>query len=459
MDLQAGKAGGWGIFPQVSEGADPGDVDPYWFRGNLFDMAPMEQTRELGDLVGSGLLPGGLLKTGIASGGRAVMPPALDDYIWWLVYAAAGAQESSPDVVETGAIYKHYAPDKTAGDLTWPAKYLAAYRIVPSHGTDLGEILLDQTVARIQFGFAGMEIVTFQADFMGKDPYSEDADGSGVWEKVNAAKGQLSVPIGSLPVNSFQVPVATSVEGAQAIMVDVANRIPGIRDVAQVGQYGPHSWPVLGRAVVATVRQLYTSSDLYRSMIYDAAGNWNPIVFNSSLQISGQSPNYIGAEKIKLASGQGDVDAMVTDVAYGTSEIGLSDTGQDFTDWETAPPGAAAYWIAVYDANGDLQSWGYCGADDTLVKIEVYKDPGLTIRGWTLDGSAGTPTDYKVFATRRYEVGFKGANMDFRATPPVLEGGGLMRMDYVASSAQAESGLDWHIWVVNRTASYTWPSS
>jgi hypothetical protein len=231
--------------------------------------------------------------------------------------------------------------------------------------------------------------------------------------------------------------------------------------VAQVGSFDPHSWPVLNRVPVITVRQLYHSAELYKSAFYNPDGTWNPAVWNDSLQISGQSANWIGMER-SMALALGNVDTKITDVAYVTSEIGLTDTGQDFSDWEVAPPTTATHRIATYDASGVLQSWGYCGAAGDVPaehqRIEVYKDQGTTIRGWVLDGSAGTPTDYKVFLCDRYEVGVKAMSVDFEATAPVLAGGDLMRIDFIGRMADAEVGLDWYAWLKNRTADYAWPT-
>lgn len=452
--LQTAKLGNFGIYPQVDLGADPGIQEYYWFRGNLFDVAPQQQVRDLGDLVGGGLLPGGQVKTGIFSGGRAIMPPALDDYIGWILYALAGDNEETPDPIVAGSIFKHYFPDKTAADNVTPEKFLAIHRIVPTDGPDLGEQFLDQTVTRCQLGFTGGEFVTFQSDFLGKRPTEVEVSGAG-WvptEPGYEPKGKRSVPITALPDgDALQFPVGTSVEGGQVVLVDIVNIPPAYADVAVVGSFDPHSWPILGRAPVVTVRMLYHSSDLYKSAFYDAAGAWDPEQYISSLQISGQSPSYI----------RGQIDTEQSAPTYETSEVGLGDATQDFTDYEVVPPIDATHWVEVFADAGytQLQSWAYCGASASAgAKIEVYKDPGCTVRGWKLDGSAGTPLAYYVHSVHRYEIGFKAMNVQWAAAPPVLEGRTLLRVDFTGTLAAADSGLDWHVWLQNRSADYAWPT-
>jgi hypothetical protein len=407
--------------------------------------------RDLGDLVGGGLLPGGQVKTGIFSGGRIIMPPALDDFIGWIFYAAAGDNEATPDPIVTDKVFKHYFPDKTAADNVTPELFLAAHRIVPTDGPDLGEQFLDQTVTRVQLGFTGGEFVTFQADLLGKRPTEHEVTGVG-WtptEALYVAKGKRSVPITALPEGTaLQFPVGSSIEGGQVVLVDIVNIPPSYADVAVVGSFDPHSWPILGRAPVVTVRMLYHSADLYKSAFYDAAGAWDPEQYISSMQISAQSPGYIKSE----------IDSEQSAPTYETSAIGLGDATQDFTAYGVTPPVAATHWVEVFDTNGDLQSWGYCGAIDAATKIDVYKDPGTTVPGWKLDGSAGTPVTYFIHSVHRYEVGFKAMNVQWAAAPPVLEGRALLRVDFTGTLAAANSGLDWHLWLQNKTADYAWPT-
>lgn len=455
--IQSGKGGAWGVFPQFEPGEDCSSDDPYWFRGNLFSTAPQQQTRQVGNLVGGGLLPGGMIKTGVFSGGQATMPPALEGQFGWLLQAFAGAIGTSTELEPTTVndeVWQHFFPDEADPDNNAPQTLLQLFRIIPTDGGNRGEIFQDHVVSRLQFRVTGMEIVTMVMDTLGKRPKFYDASGATTpWDiTTNAAERQGSIPVANLPLDSaVQLPVGTNLGECQQIIVDLVNATPGLADVARVGSFDPHSWPVLNRIPSLTARMLYTDKELYESGFYDGAGDWNPQIYNTSFQLQSQSPRFIRASL--------DNDTITSgNLSYGTSEIGFTDDAQDFTDWEGVPASDAPYWIEVVNSDGSI-SWGYCGADDTLIKVEVYKDRGLTIRGWALDNSAGTPDSYNVFPCRRYELGFKAMNVDWSPTPPVLDGNNLMRMDFAGQCAQAESGLDWQLWLINTVATYTWPTS
>jgi hypothetical protein len=462
-ELQAAQVGGFGIYPQDALGqTDATTEDFYWFMGNMFDVGPQQILRDLGQLVGGGLLPLGQVKTGVFSGGRAVMPPILDSQLWWMFYAFAGSVEAEAGEQVVGNVYKHYMPDKTAGDDTPPDKYLCIHKILPTDGDDVGEELRDQTVVRLQLGITGGEFVTFQSDFMGKRPVKFVATGAG-WDKdPHIPKGKRSVPIAARSAGGVQLPIGSSLEAVQAVVIDMVNLIPAFRDVAQVGSFDPHSFKVLGRTPVLTLSQLYHTADLYNSAFYSGSGEWEPDVFNTDFEVDAQSASWIRSEEGTDVTGP---------AAYQTSpNPGFQDPGQDFTAWETTAPGDALYWIEVLNADGNVQSWAYCGDSNDVPLagegIDVYKDKALTstLRGWARGGT-GTVGSYFVHACQRYEVGFKATSVDWTATPPVLAGGELMRVDFTGTVNQAESGLDWLSWVVNRNggaqtlerAPYTWP--
>ena len=455
-NLQAAQLGGFGIRPQYQVGSIVTTEDHYWFMGNLFDIGPQQVLRDLGQLVGGKLLPFGQTKTGVFSGGRAVLPPLLDNYIWWIIYAYCGAHEADAGVQQgTDNVYVHTAPSLAGEDSSPPDKFLTVHKITPTDGVDVGEEFRDQTITRMQLNITGGEFVTFQFDMMGLRPYKMAATGDG-WDKIpNAPKTKRSLPISALPEGGVELPVSSSIDAVQAVTIDLVNIVPQFRDVAQVGSYDPHSFPILGRTPVITLSQLYTAGDLVGSVFYDGNGDWDPEVFNTNFQVRTQSAARIRSAEL----------SKTTDVAYGTSEIHLVDSGADFTTYAGTPATEAGYWIEVYDANDRLQSWGFCGAIDTVTKIEVYKDHGLNVRGWKLDGSSGTPADYRIHANTRYELGFRAESVDWSAAPPVLAGGDLLRVDFtgLVSGAPAllddSQGLDWNIWLRNKTQNYVWPTS
>lgn len=451
--LQPAKLGGFGIYPQTGLGAEATGQDFYWFRHNMTDVGVQQIVRDLGQLVGSGLLPGGQLKTGVFSGGRVVMPPALDNYIGWLFYALAGAQETSPDDNLNGT-YTHYWPDKTTGDTATPSLYLNLHKRIPTDGSyDMGENILDATVARCQLAIAGGQFVSTTWEFIGLQPkrvaVTKASPETGWDMTTNPGKGKSSVPIAAKGL--IQLPVATSLEGAQAMTIDLVNTVPGYEDVAVIASYYPHSWPVLGRVPVLAYRQLYHSRDLYESIFYRGDGTWNPVVFNTSVLIESQSPEYIKASN----------DSEQGTPTYTGSEGSetLTDATQVWSDWETTAPGNAAFWVEVTNSDG-LVAWAFLGDDQTSGVVDVYKDEGLTVRGWNCvtDPTGGTISSYEVYPVAPYKLGFKAMSVDWTATPVPLPGGDLVRLDVRGQLAQADSGLDWHIYLQNMTSAYAWPT-
>jgi len=444
-ELQSGLTGGFGLYPQTARGVAASGAEYYWYRGNLFAIDPQQQFRDLGQLVGGTLLPGGQVKTGVFSGGRIVMPPALDDQIWWLFYAFAGAQ-GTPDDNGDGT-YTHYAPGKTAADDTLPRKYLTAHKITPTDGGNVGEKMLDQVVSRIQLGFVGGEFLTFQADLLGREPGKETPSGTG-WTPGNY-KGRESVPICALPSTAIQFPVGSTIEEAQAVTVDLVNIVPRLQDVTVIGSYLPHSWPVLGRAPIINLVQLYTTDDLYRQGLYNGDGSWNPQVFSTSFQASAQSAEFIKASQ---ATEQGSL-SYTTD----SSDVTFTDDGQDFSGWETAS-GDAAYVIEVVNDDGTI-NWAYLGAKVDATQVKVYQDAALSSTGWNgVNDVTKTPSSYNVYPNRHYEITFKASKVDWAPAPPDLAGADLLRVSWTGLVRDAVSGLDWYISLTNQTSVYEWPT-
>lgn len=459
--LQPAKLGGFGIYPQVSLGSEPSSVDFYWFKHNMNDVGVQQVVRDLGQLVGASLLPAGQVKAGAFAGGRVTMPPALDDYIGWLFYALAGAQQATPDDNGDGT-YIHYYPSKAGGDSTTPQLFLNVHKRIPTDGTyDMGENLLDMTTVRCQLAIAGGQFVSTTWEYIGVTPSRvtvTKASPEQGWDTYGtgsggtyAAKGKDSVPIASKGL--IELPVASSLEGAQTMTIDIANVVPGYDDVAVIASYYPHSWPVLNRVPVIAYRQLYTSRDLYETIFYAGDGTWNPAIFNSSLLVESQSPEMV---KNQVDTEQGNLSYS----GSAGSETFTDDT-QDFSDYSITAPGTATHWIIVTNSDGST-TWAYLGDDDGVDydEVDVYKDIGCTVRGWNalVDPTGKTPSSYYVHAAVPYKLGFKAMSVDWSATPVALPGGDLVRLDVRGQLADADSGLDWHLYLQNKTASYTWPT-
>jgi hypothetical protein len=331
MALHAAQLGAFGIFPQTTAGSEPSGSEYYWFRANAVEVGPQQIMRDLGALVGGSLLGEGQIKTGAFSGGRVVMPPPLEANLGWLFHAFAGGVVST----DMTGYYNHYFPSDTAGDTAAPDKLVCIHKIVDLD-TDLGEVLLDQTVARIQLNIAGGEYVSLQADFMGSEPSSTTVTGVG-W--TPAPETAESVPIACK--GSFELPDGTAIDTVQGVTIDMVNVIPGIRDVMRVGNYFPHSFPVLGRVITVTWNHLVEAKTLYESIFYDT-GTWTPVVYNTDFAVSVESADDISGQAVPylLEFMAESVDWTATPIPLAGGDLvrlqvvgSVADAGTAGVDW------------------------------------------------------------------------------------------------------------------------------
>lgn len=286
MSLQSATLGRFWLGPQPGLGSAAGTY--YGFKANQVNVAPVQMTRNVGQLVGGSLLPGGSIKTAAWSGGAMVMPPPLDDYIGWLLYAFAGSVSS---VDNADGSYSHYFPG--GADSSAPAKYLTARRSVPGANT-LYEQMEDQVVTRMLWSFAPGEFATLRAEMAGRTPSSPDGSG---W--AFDAKDETSVPIACK--GSFELPSGTMVDTVSGVTLEMGNITPPPQQVLAMGSYYPIDFPVLGRQISLSFASLWEDKALYDSLFYDT-GVWTPTVYSSSVEVVVQSTaNISGSIPYELA--------------------------------------------------------------------------------------------------------------------------------------------------------------
>jgi hypothetical protein len=277
MSLQAASLGRFWLGPQTAKATAATTF--YGFKANLVDVAPSQQYRNVGQVVGGNLLPGGSVKTAAWSGGSVVMPPPLDDYIGWLLYAFAGTVSTVDNGDDT---YTHYFP--AGADSTVPSKYLTGRRSIPGAAT-LYEQMEDLVPYRLLFGLTPGEFATLRAEMVGRTPIA--VDGSG-WSF--SAKDDNSVPISCKGI--FSLPDGNEIETATAVSLEIANMIPDLQRVLTLGSYYPFDFPVLGRAITLSFSYLWENKTLYESLYY-SSGAWNPLIYNSSVSLEVESPDVI----------------------------------------------------------------------------------------------------------------------------------------------------------------------
>lgn len=278
MSLQAGTLGRVWLGGQTAKGTAA--TTYFGYKANIVQLAPIQITRNVGQLVGGTLLPGDSVKAGVMAGGALVMPPALESNLGVLLYAFAGSVSS---VDNADGTYTHYFPSGT--DSTAPGKYLTARRSVPGTST-LYEQLEDLVPYRMLFGLTPGEFTTLRAEFMGRLPKSPDGSG---WSY--SAEGQSSIPIGC--AGHFELPDGTAVETSAAVQLELASGIPNPQDVFTLGSYYPFDFPVLSRNITVSFTHLYETKTLYDNLHYDGSGDWETALYSSSLDVEVQSTGYI----------------------------------------------------------------------------------------------------------------------------------------------------------------------
>lgn len=98
------------------------------------------------------------------------------------------------------------------------------------------------------------------------------------------------------------------------------------------------------------------------------------------------------------------LDSVKTqDIQQGTlttSATTLQDTGQDFSDWETASTDDNAGYIVILTNTVGTEFWAYLGAASTTTNtddtVAVYSDLGQASTGWNGGTPSGTANFYKV---------------------------------------------------------------
>lgn len=327
MSLQSGSLGKFWFGPQTAKGTAA--TTYYGFRANLVEVAPGQRSTPIGNLVGGSFLPGGNIKTAAWGAGGIVMPPPLDDYVGWLLFAFAGSVTSNT-LADGGSYYEHYMP--SGADSTAPGKYLTARRSIPGTATQY-EQMEDMVPSRIMLGITPGQYVTMRYEVAGRTISAPDGSG---WSF--SSKDETSVPIACK--GGLELPDGTALETATGASLDVVNVTPGLDQVLTVGSYYPYDFPVLTRAITLSFTNLWETKDIYANFYYSGTA-WTPVQYTSSLDVYVQSPgNMSGTStpyelKLWASNVQWDCDPVRTaggELIGMTTRGTVADAGSGF-DW------------------------------------------------------------------------------------------------------------------------------
>jgi len=271
MSLQSGSLGKFWLGPQAAKGTAAETF--YAFRANLVDVAPGQMFRNIGPQVGGTFLPGGSIKTAAFSGGGVVMPPVLDDYLGWLLYAFAGSVTSNT-LTDGVSYYEHYFP--SGADSSAPGKYLTARRVIPGTAA-MYEQMEDLVPTRLLLTITPGEYATMRYDVVGRTISAPDGSG---W--THSAKDEASIPISCK--GGLEFPDGSDIETATAVSIELVNIVPDMRRVQTVGSYYPYDFPVLGRNITLSFQHLHETKTLY-SLFYWNGTAWQPTVYSTSFDV------------------------------------------------------------------------------------------------------------------------------------------------------------------------------
>jgi len=279
MSLQSGSLGRLWFGPQTAKGTAA--TTYYGFRANVGDVAPGQLFRNVGNLVGGSFLPGGSIKTAAFGAGGITLPPPLENYLGWLLYAFAGTVTSNT-LSDSVSYYEHYFP--SGADSTAPGKYLTARRTIPG-GSAQYEQMEDLVPSRILLGITPGEYVTMRFDAMGRTISAPDGSG---W--TFTSEDETSVPIACR--GGLEMPDGSSLSTATGAALEIINVLPPMNQVLVVGSYYPYDFPVLTRAITLSYTHLYETNTLYTNFYWNGTA-WQPTIYSTSLDVYVQSTGYM----------------------------------------------------------------------------------------------------------------------------------------------------------------------
>jgi hypothetical protein len=271
MSLSA-VTGAFGFKLQTAKGV-PATGAFYWHKVGRLSAEPVEMVNVFPVETGSGLLPGGVFKSGYWNAGAFEMAPRMDKNIGWLFVSFAG----SARVTGSGP-YRHVFPGMT--DNTPPQKWLTFRRLVPKlDGNKMGETLEDCKVMSINMSADAASLLALQFQFEGLGASQTDpASGEG-WSPTTDNGGYESyagVPI--LACAGLTIDGA-AVTNAISATIQMANNRPQAQQEMVIGSYVPHGITVLGRSIQVSMIVFWENADLYNKVHNNGTSTWSPIPY------------------------------------------------------------------------------------------------------------------------------------------------------------------------------------
>ena len=324
----------FGLAKQTAKGT-PQSTGFTWFLATEQTAGAQPRVQQLPTEMGGGMLPRGLVKTGI-SGMAALRGVPRPESIGHILLGLCGdvtTTAEDPDTTPASGD-EYYSHEFKIGADPAEVPYYTMWRAL---GTSFGEQVADVRVASLTMDMAAINFVSGEFSMAGIEPTLVTDISS--WNPAPDTSPPFVACTGSVKIETGDT---TTTLPVRAATLTVANG-QAVDQNFIIGSYYPRDIDIIQRVVTLEFVVLVTGSTVYGKLMYDPAGGaaWVPDVFNTA-----------AVQHITFKSAENIAGMTLTPIPYE-----LSLTAAE-ADWTATPIGMR-------------------GADNVLVRVSgVIKQPG-----------------------------------------------------------------------------------
>jgi hypothetical protein len=318
---------GFGLAKQTAKGTPALVADATWFLATDQSAGAQPRVRQLPREMGGGMLPRGMVKTGV-NGMAALRGVPRPDTLGHILLGLAGkvtTTQVDPDT--TPASGDEYYSHEFVID-TDPASvpYYTMFRAISN---SFGEQVADVKIAALTMDMAAINFVSGEFSMAGIEPTLVSDISS--WSPAPAATPPFVACVGDVKLQSADTITTLPVRSAT---LTIANA-QAVDENFIIGSYFPRDIDVIARTATLEFVVLVKDSTLYGKLMYDPAGgsSWLADMFDTA-----------SVDHITFKSAE-DIDGMTTNAI----------------PYELSLTGAKAQWAA--------QPISMRGADNVMVRV------------------------------------------------------------------------------------------
>lgn len=262
----------------------------YWHKMLESTFQPVEFVQLFPPEVGGGLLPAGVFKGGVYSGGALNCAPRLDEALGFLIWNLCGTA-----TVTGSGPYMHVFPGRNDNQL--PNNWLTFRRMIQNEdGSNFGETYQDCRLGSLIISGVPGNLVNLRMQTLGMLPVPTDpASGEG-WAPSTDNGGYepyTGVPITTVSDLFFD---GVAMKKVQNVTITINNNLPNPRDMLVIGQYTPLDFPVLQRSVTVQMTAFWQSPALYKKVYYGAGSTWTPALMSDTFEVNFRTPGNLAGQ-------------------------------------------------------------------------------------------------------------------------------------------------------------------